>query len=99
MSQPFFVRSLSRAERKAIQKLRKQPQTSGIPLWSSEARFEASSGPKRRPEGQKTEKSCFKKTKASAGRCAFAYCDEAEFHLNPGLSRCWSARGRRVIVP
>lgn len=56
-------------------------------------------GPERRPKGQKTEESCFKKTKASAGRCAFAYCDEAEFHLNPRLSRCWSARGRRVIVP
>lgn len=30
---------------------------------------------------------------------AFIYCDEAELHLNPGLSRCWSARGKRVIVP
>lgn len=30
---------------------------------------------------------------------AFLYGDEAEFHLNPGLSRCWCARGRRVIVP
>ncbi len=30
---------------------------------------------------------------------AFLYGDEAEFHLNPGLSRCWSGRGKRVIVP
>jgi len=27
------------------------------------------------------------------------YLDEAEFHLNPGLSECWSPPGERVIVP
>jgi transposase len=27
------------------------------------------------------------------------YLDEAEFHLNPGLSRCWSPWGERILVP
>jgi putative transposase len=27
------------------------------------------------------------------------YLDEAEFHLNPGLARCWSPPGERIIVP
>jgi hypothetical protein len=76
-----------------------EPQTPGVSLRPSQAGFEASPGPEGRPASQETEEGRYKKTKASAGRCAFAYCDEAEFHLNPGLSRCWSARGRRVIVP
>jgi len=72
-------------------------QTSWVSLWSTQAGFEASSGPKRREKGQKTEESRFKKTKASSGRCAFVYCDEAEFHLNPGLSRCWGHLKRSAI--
>ena len=37
--------------------------------------------------------------RASRGRIAFVYCDEAEFHLNPGLARAWHRHGERLIVP
>jgi len=35
---------------------------------------------------------------ARAGRNAFAFLDEAEFHLNPHLSRMWVLRGHRATV-
>ena len=74
-------------------------QTSGLSLWPTEARSEISSKPQRSCPCQTAKTKRFKKTKSRNGTVAFIYCDEAELHLNPGLSRCWSARGKRVIVP
>jgi putative transposase len=65
----------------------------------SETRPETSAGSCRCRAGAAATDLRNKKTAASDGRWAFLYLDEAEFHLNPGLARCWSPPGERIIVP
>ena len=40
-----------------------------------------------------------KKVDAAPDRIAFAYLDEAEFHLNPQLTRMWILRGKQALIP
>lgn len=68
-------------------------------LQASQAFFEAQARSSRCCPCQAGKTPCSKKVKAIAGRCAFAFLDEAEFHLNPQLTRMWMLRGEQVKVP
>jgi transposase len=71
--------------------------------WNSISASEAPNGPFKRSQGLQREKGnsgVFKKRSVERdARFALIYLDECEVHLHPTLTKVWTLKGKRPVVP